>query len=220
MDHGHQHRGPGQRAGLRPEAVIAAARSLVEREGLAAVTMRRLAGDLGVAPNTLYSHFADKTALLDAIVDDVIGEVEPPDPHAVDWAEGLVALMGQTRRLLLDHAELIPLVLSRPRRGRNAIRLGEVTLELLARGGIRGRRAVRALRALLVYSFGFAALQAPWLSEPRPEERRARSQAALAAAPREFPHVARLAALLGRQPTDEEFQAGLRWLLAGIAQRA
>src|SRR6266545_1596315 len=202
MDHGHQHRGPGQRAGLRPGAVIAAARSLVEREGLAALTMRRLAGDLGVAPNTLYSHFADKTALLDAVLDDVIGEIQPPDPHAVDWAEGLVAL-----------------VLSRPRRGTNAIRLGEVTLQLLARGGIHGQRAVQALRALLIYSFGFAALQAPWLTEPQPDQRRARSQAALAAAPQEFPNVARLAALLGRPPTDQDFQAGLRWLLAGITER-
>jgi AcrR family transcriptional regulator len=219
MDHGHDHRGPGQRAGLRREAVIAAARSLCEREGLAAVTMRRLAGDLGVAPNTLYSHFADKTALLDAVLDAVIGEVEPSDPDAVDWAEGLVALMGQTRRLLLDHAELIPLFLSRPRRGRNAIRLGEVTFELLARGGIEAERAVRALRALLIYSFGSAALQAPWLTEPQPDQRHARSQAALAAAPQEFPNVARLAALLSSQPTEEDFQAGLRWLLAGIAER-
>src|SRR6266542_3429009 len=96
MDHGHQHRGPGQRAGLRPGAVIAAARSLVEREGLAALTMRRLAGDLGVAPNTLYSHFAGGTALLHAALDDVSGALERPAPPAVNWAEGLVALMGQT----------------------------------------------------------------------------------------------------------------------------
>jgi TetR/AcrR family transcriptional regulator, tetracycline repressor protein len=219
MDQGHAHRGPGQRAGLRPEAVIAAARSLCQREGLAAVTMRRLAGDLGVAPNTLYSHFADKTALLDAVLDDVIGQIQPPDPQCVGWSEGLVALLGQTRHLLLDHAELIPLFLSRPRRGRNAIRLGEVTLQLLARGGIQGQPAARALRALLVYSFGFAALEAPWRTEPQPDQRHARSQAALAAAPQEFPNVARLAAPLGGQPTDEDFQAGLKWILAGIAER-
>jgi TetR/AcrR family transcriptional regulator, tetracycline repressor protein len=218
MEPGQHRRGPGQRAGLRPEAVIAAARSLSEREGLAAVTMRRLAGDLGVAPNALYSHFADKTALLDAVLDDVIGQVQPPDPHAVDWAEGLVALLGQTRRLLVDHAELIPLFLFRPRRGPNAIRLGEVTLQLLARGGIHGEPAARALRALLVYAFGFAALEAPWRTQPQPDQRRARSQAALAAAAPQFPNVARLAAPLGGQPTDQDFHAGLRWLLAGIAE--
>jgi hypothetical protein len=66
-------------------------------------------------------------------------------------------------------------------------------------------RALRALRALLVYSFGFAALEAPWRTEPQPDQRRARSQAALAAAVQEFPAVARLAAPLGRQPTDEDF---------------
>src|SRR6266511_3824875 len=141
MERGRDHRGPGQRAGLRPGAVIAAARSLCEREGLAAVTMRRLAGDLGVAPNALYSHFADKTALLDAVLDDVIGEVEPPNPHALDWAVGLVAL----------------------------------TLQLLARGGIEGEPAVRALRALLAYPFGSALLHAPWLLESQPHQRRARS---------------------------------------------
>jgi Tetracyclin repressor-like, C-terminal domain len=91
--------------------------------------------------------------------------------------------------------------------------------DFLRPSGIQGERAVRALRALLVYSFGFAALQAPWRTEPQPDQRQARSQAALAAAPQEFPNVARLAALLGRQPTDEDFQAGLRWLLAGIAER-
>ncbi len=84
-----------------------------------------------------------------------------PDPGAADWRTALRELMRSTRRLLLAHADLIPLFLSRPTRGPSALRVGEVTLGLLARAGIEGPEAVEALRILLIYSFGFAAFEAP-----------------------------------------------------------
>lgn len=212
-------RARGQRAGLRPEDVIAAARQIAGRDGLGAVTMRRLADELGVAPNSIYSYFPDKAALLDAVLDDVIGEIAPPAADPPAWRDGIVVLLGQTRSLLLEHAELIPLFLTRPTRGRNAIRLGEVTLELLARGGIEGERAVQALRALLVFTFGFAALEAPRLADAQPDRRRADAQSAFEEASEEFPHMARLAPLLAREPSDEDFEAGVRWVLAGIERQ-
>ena len=57
-------RGPGERAGLDLGAVLGAARQLSEREGPESLTMRRLARQMGVAPNALYSYFPDKAALL------------------------------------------------------------------------------------------------------------------------------------------------------------
>src|SRR4051794_30409356 len=126
-------RGPGERAGLAREVVLDAARSISAREGLAHLTMRRLAARLGVAPNALYSHFADKSALVDELVDAVLAEV-PLTPDDTDWRSGLVRLMTDSRRLLLAHTELIPLVLARAARGPNALRLGEATLALIRRG--------------------------------------------------------------------------------------
>src|SRR4051794_19606376 len=141
-------RGPGERAGLARAVVLEAARAISTREGLGHLTMRRLAARLGVAPNALYSHFADKSALVDALVDAVLGGVPLPVPGGPDWRAGLVHLMSESRRLLLAHAELIPLFLSRAARGPNALRLGEATLGLLARAGLEGAPAVQALQVL------------------------------------------------------------------------
>ena len=213
-------RRPGERAGLALPLVLDRARTIAAAEGVESLTMRRLAQALGVAPNALYSHFEDKTALLDALLDAVLADVEIPvidNRGAAFWHRGLLDLMRASRRVLLAHPDLVPLFLSRPTRGPNAVRLGELTLDLLARGGVRGPAAVDALRILLIYTFGFAAQEAPRRAEPHPEERAARSQAAFENAP-EAPRMRELARPLARHPDDQTFERGLRWILAGIAQ--
>lgn len=209
-------RRPGTRAGLEPQTVIAAARHVVARNGLEALTMRRLAGDLAVAANAVYSYFPQKAALVDALIDEVVGEVEAPDPQSLSWREGLMRLMLETRRVLLANRDLVPLMISRPGRGRNAIRLGEITLQLLMRGGFNDRQAARALRALLVYTFGFVAVELPRTAEREPIERRAVSRRAFASAANEFPNMARLAPIMARAPSETEFRAGISALLAGL----
>src|SRR6266480_3358250 len=106
-------RAPGQRAGLTAEAVLVAARRLAREEGIDRLTMRRLATELGVMPNSLYSHFASKSALVDALLDSLLADIESPDPDAVDWREGLTAVMGAARRVVLEHPELASAFLSR-----------------------------------------------------------------------------------------------------------
>ncbi len=208
-------RGPGERAGLDAPVVLAAARRLAEREGVQALSMRRIAEALGVAANALYSHFPDKAALLDALLDDLLGAVDS-DPAAPTWREGLSVILRQTRRLLLAHPDLIPLFLSRPGRGANAMRLGNAMLERLASAGIEGARAAEALRILLIYTLGFAAHEAPRANDPAGQARIRESQAAFHSAI----HLGRLQALsnqLAQHADEQTFETGLRWLLDGIA---
>lgn len=216
---GEARRRPGERAGLAVEAVLAEARTLSEREGIERLTMRTLADRLGVAPNALYSHFADKSALLDALMDSLLADVEVPDVGRVGWRQGLLELMRSTRRFLLAHADLIPHFLSRPRRGANAIRLGEQTLTFLEQAGLEGEEAVDALRILLIYTFGFAAQEAPRRADPDPESRRIESEAAFGTAP-DRPVTRELARPLSEHPSDETFERGLCWLLDGIRAAA
>lgn len=183
-------RRPGQRAGLAPDDVLTAARELAATGGVAAVSMRSLAAALGVAPNALYSHFADKQAVLDALLDALLGEIPTPDAARGDWRGKLIALLDASRRVVLAHPELISQFLSRPGAGPNAQRLGAAMLALLARAGVTGRAAQDALQILLIYTLGFAAHEAP---------RRLRA-----------PHAG------GRHPDDATFRRGLGWLLDGI----
>jgi AcrR family transcriptional regulator len=84
--------------------IVAAAVSLVDREGLAALSMRRLAGELGVGPMTLYYHVPDRAGLEDLIFDAVMAEVDfTGDDPAPDPEERAVRLGRALRSALLAH---------------------------------------------------------------------------------------------------------------------
>lgn len=189
-------RTPGQRAGLTHEQVIAAARNLVDHGGIEGLTMRALAQRLGVAPNTLYSHVTDKTALVDDLLDDLLAEVDAPSPETADPGPGLYDMMDSTYTVLVAHPGLVPLYLARQgARGPNARRLGDIAIALLNRAGVQDRAADEALRVLIVHAIGFAAFAA---NVPNATSERPRSQQDLA----------------------DNFRTGLRWLLVGILSPA
>jgi TetR/AcrR family tetracycline transcriptional repressor len=156
-------RTPGRRAGLGREQVLEAARALLAEKGSAGLTMRALAARLGVAPNTLYSHVADKTQLVDLVLDDVLGGVPLPAAGAAeaDPVGAVRAVMLASYDVLVTHADLMPHFLARQgARGERAVRLGEVTLDALERAGVAGRQGRDALRVLIVNTIGFAAFSA------------------------------------------------------------
>jgi len=93
---------PAPRATLTPQRIAAAAVSIADSEGLDAVTMRRLAGDLGVAPMAAYRYVGGKDELLELMVDFVYGELPLPD-EAADWRTTMRTLALRTRAMLLEH---------------------------------------------------------------------------------------------------------------------
>ena len=139
-------------------AVLAAARELLAEGGVPALSMRGLAGRLGVAPNALYSHVPNKTALLDDLLDDLLALVAAPSPDTADPVAGLAEMMSSTYDVLTAHRDLVPLYLSRQgARGANAVRLGQVTDTLLTRAGVTGQHGEEARRVLIVHTIGAAA---------------------------------------------------------------
>jgi TetR/AcrR family tetracycline transcriptional repressor len=181
---------PGQRAGLDRAEVLAAARAIVDEDGVEGLSMRALATQLGVAPNALYSHFDDKQALLDAVLDDLLGSIADP-PADADWRDALVEVLTASRHLVAAHPSLIPLFIARPGVGPNALRLGAAMQTHLARAGVTGAAAGEATAILLIYTLGFAAHEAP---------RRLRAPAGG-----------------GKHPDDATFATGLAWLLDGLS---
>jgi AcrR family transcriptional regulator len=82
--------------------VLRAAVELADDAGIESLSMRRLAHDLGVVPMALYKHVASKEELLDGMVDQVIGEIDPPLPDA-EWKPAVRARILSARRALLRH---------------------------------------------------------------------------------------------------------------------
>jgi AcrR family transcriptional regulator len=179
--------------------------------------MRRLAEALGVMPNALYTYFPDKASILDAVLDDLLGDVERPRPQ-MSWRDGLVSLMSSYRGLLLTQPGLIALTVSRPMIGPNAVRLREDGLTLLRRGGLDDADVVTAYLALFAYTTGFVAFETGRTPGKTDTKQRARAYELHAALPDEdFPSTRALARRLSKRPGDAEFTHGLRGLIAGFA---
>jgi AcrR family transcriptional regulator len=202
---------------LTDSRVVAEARRIGADEGVEALTMRRLADALGVLPNALYTYFPDKASILDAVLDDLIGDVERPDSNASP-RPGLVSLAASYRGLLLTQPGLIALTVSRPQTGPKAIRLREHGLTLLKRAGLSDADAVRAYLALFAYTTGFVAFEAGRPAGKRDAEQRADTRKVHDSLPAdEFPTTRALASRLAQRPGDAEFTHGLERLLDGFA---
>jgi AcrR family transcriptional regulator len=182
--------------------------------------MRRLADAVGVMPNALYTYFADKAAILDAVLDDLLGDLKRPRSN-LTWQQGLVSMMSAYRWLLLAQPGLIALTVSRPMIGPNALRLREDMLTLLRRGELGEADTVTAYFALFAYTTGFVAFETARPPGRRDARQRAQThQLHAALAMDAFPSTRALAGRLAKRPGDREFTRGLRAVIAGFARRA
>jgi AcrR family transcriptional regulator len=105
---------PGPRPGLDVDRVVAAAVALADAEGMAALSMRRVAAALGVAPMTLYTHVPGKGELTDLMVDAVTGELYPDGLPDGGWRERVTAVARANWDLHVRHPWLLEVGTGRP----------------------------------------------------------------------------------------------------------
>jgi AcrR family transcriptional regulator len=125
-----------RREPISRDAIVAAAVRLLDREGLAALSMRRLAEELGTGAASLYWHVGSKDGLLDLVLDQVIGESEVPEPDAAHWKEQLKEVARAQRRISLRHPYIVRISIGRIPMGPNALRYSEAVLAILRAGGL------------------------------------------------------------------------------------
>ncbi|MBI4261258.1 MAG: TetR/AcrR family transcriptional regulator [Actinobacteria bacterium] len=205
---------------LSRERIVTAALALADREGLDALTMRRLAADLGVAPMAPYTHVRSKEELLSAMFDAVIGSMDLPEGDGGDWSEELRSLGRSFRRAMLAHPGAVPLCVNEPPMGPRALRAAEVTFSVLRRAGFADRDIVRAFFTVVTYAMGFLVVEVAQTRNCPPEEReemeRQRKLQFESLPLDEFPNVVALAPWLGHLPVEEQFEYGLDRLIAGL----
>jgi TetR/AcrR family transcriptional regulator, tetracycline repressor protein len=207
------------RGSLTREEIIQEALALLGEHGPGALSMRRLADRLGVAPNALYTHVRGKADLIDGLIDQVYAGLDlRPDP-AGDWTQQLATLSQDVREHLLAHPAVVPYALQQPGLGPHSLRLGEAIYNVLRPAGFSDQAVVGTVYALVTYILGFVALEIPRAgTDPQTSDEFVRRMWAFFAAlpPGEFPHTVQLAAQLARISTDDQFQFGIRTFLAGL----
>jgi AcrR family transcriptional regulator len=139
--------------GLTVERIIGAALSVIDQEGLEALTMRRLAAELSTSSASLYRHVAGREELLTVVVDHVIGEVRYPPRH-LPGRDRVERLAIGLRDVLRSHPHLLAALAAAPLLGPNARRGTEHAIECLLDAGHPREVAVPAYLALVDFVLG------------------------------------------------------------------
>lgn len=205
-------RPPKAEAQLTRSAIREAALTVIDREGIAALSMRSVSRLLGVDAKSLYHHVADKDDLLDAVAELLLSQLAAPEPTG-DVRTDLKALADEFRRVTLAHPEAAPLVLTRQISTLPGLAPTEAVLSVLRRAGAGPEQAVHLLRVLLAALVGmllrevsagptFGSDDASDIAQRQDELERS-----------ELPEITAAAPFLARFDRDQEFASGVDLLV-------
>lgn len=205
------------RVPLNRERVLRGAIAVADAGGLASLTMRSLAEELGVKPMSLYHHVANKDEILDGIIDVVFSEIELPvdDP---DWRSAMRRRAISARSVLGRHPWAVPLMETRANPGPATLQHHDSMIGVFRRAGFSVEMAAHAYSLLDAYVYGFALQEAglPFDGETAPDVAEAiMSQFPTAA----YPYLAELTTEHVLKPGydyGDEFEFGLDLILEGL----
>ena len=197
------------RNSLSAEAILRGAMDLVDAEGLDALTMRRLATELGVATMSLYGHVPTKEDLLLGVVNMVTAEIELPAPGTPPW-EALRMVTREFRRVALGHPNLVPLIVRQPPTGSQGLLTLEAALDALRRAGLDSSTTARAYRLSASFAIGFVSLECGGFFKPVDV---AAGEQFAPIDVSEVPRVAEVGPYLASWDADEEFERGMDALI-------
>jgi AcrR family transcriptional regulator len=229
-------RDDAEAAGPQPlsrESIVAAAIEIADSEGLEAVSIRRLATKLGARPMSLYSHIERKGDLIDLMVDEVMGgSVLSESPPSGDWRADLRRIAQRTRENIRSHPWMIAVAFRRPFIGPNALRHIDQSLAAVSELPLPPERKRAVLLAVDTYTLGFVRWElkaaksgeggsgaCAGIDDGGPSGAEIDTYIAAQAASGKYPHLHELGGKknMGLGVKAEAFEAGLEWLLAGIA---
>jgi AcrR family transcriptional regulator len=206
---------------LTRDRVIEAALRVMDEEGLEAVSMRRVAREVGVEAMSLYHHVEDKEDLLDGICEHVMAGFEFPEP-VEDWAENCRRGARAWRRLLQSHPAVMRLLAEQrgPVRTVDPMRPMEFALRLLRGAGLSDRDTAQAFHAFGGYIQGFVMMELGSIAGGTDEAHLKAHAELVSALPEEFEALVAVSPYFAECGADEQFEFGLDLLIRGLEAKA
>ncbi|MEV8378884.1 TetR/AcrR family transcriptional regulator [Kribbella sp. NPDC056861] len=144
------------REALSREQIVRGATALLDSEGLAGLSMRKLAARLDSGATSLYWHVQTKDDLIDLVIDEIYGEIDVPGPELAGWRRGVTLFAHSLRATVLRHVWLPEVIYSRPRLGPNAMSVGSRAIVLFTAAGFIDREVDYAMGSVMSYVIGSA----------------------------------------------------------------
>lgn len=209
-----------ERAPLTRAEIVDAAIRMIDRDGLEALSMRRLAEACKVSVTSLYWRVQNKEELLELVVDALAGEVNAlyASSHGRSWRENAATFARAVRAVVReDHPQAAILFLPRMALGPNVLDGMDLLLAALRQAGLEGEPLYFAYWSVLTYAYGAAIREAATVtSDPGPRDTASRDLAAVLS-PERFANVLAVAPVIARGDPAAQFEYGLQRLLDGIA---
>jgi len=214
----------GERARLSKRAVVDRALKLADTDGLDALTIRKLAQDLGVTPMALYWHFRSKEDLLEGMAERVWGEIDVHVDPSIPWWAQLQAGLESLIRMLRAHPAAPQLVLEHEKQNESALRATEATLEILRSAGFDAQHASEIARSTLWTGIMLVMSEAgykPELPEDERAEHQRRIEISFAMLPvARYPRLVEGAASMASCDPDLHYRLGVELFIAGARAMA
>ena len=198
--------------------VVAAARRVLERDGVGALTMRRVAAEVGSAPMALYHHVRDKDELLALLLDDHAAAIRRPAPEP-DPRRRLLAAAEAMHGALAALPWVVEVLTADDFLSTSALWFPEAVVEAGVACGLAPDDAVRAYRTIWYYTVGEILVRAT-SQRRRRDDRPTHRDAVLAALdPADTPHLAAVAGRWARLTAEDTYRRGLEALVDGLLPR-
>jgi AcrR family transcriptional regulator len=191
--------------------------ALADERGIEALTMRELAGRLGIEAASLYNHVSGKDDLLTGLADLVIAEIDLPSEGA-GWREAMRRRAMSARALFARHPWAAALIDTRTQGGSSGLAYADRVLGTLLRAGLSPAVAGNAFLVLDSYIYGYERQRSILARDDGGGSTDSAQEVADAIPPGAFPALAQVAAAYAEQPFDDDagFAFGLDLLLDGI----
>jgi AcrR family transcriptional regulator len=205
------------RPALSRDYILRTALALIDRDGVEALSMRKLGAEMGVDPMAIYHYLSSKAVLLDGVVELLYSEVRPLELAAsASWTEAAAAAMRAFRATLRAHPRAVAIVGTHPAATPGMFDLLDSALGLLMDLGLGGADALDLMNCLAIYTIGqvLAEVGEPVGGEGTPPE-----SVYAGLSPEAYPHL--FAAFAGGYDyhPDAMYEAGLNALLTGWTAR-
>lgn len=197
--------------------IVATAIELIEREGADAISMRRIAAELGVGVMSLYNHVPNKAAMLDAVAESVLSEIAFTDDPSAEWTERVRIQARAFRQIAHHYPRSTMVVVSRQLKSTAGLLPVERALVTLREAGFDGEDAVQILRTFIAYIIGSLLREVGVTPTFSPVPRGGVELSSVD--PALFPEVGTLAPLLGEPDYEKSFDYGLDLLIRAVAVR-
>lgn len=144
---------------LTREQIVKTAMATLDAEGLAGLSIRKLAAKLDAGATSLYWHVPTKDDLIDLLIDEIWGEIDVPDPALAGWRNGALLFGHSLRAAVIRHHWLPEVMYTRPSIGPNAMKLGARGLTLFGAAGFTGNDLDYAMGSVMAYTLGTASAE-------------------------------------------------------------